>query len=90
MTLAETLNLSNLSYPELLRHPEIVSQVQKRIDQSLEGFASYERLKSFELLEQEFSLAKGELTPTLKMKRRVICEKHKDCIETLYRRTDLA
>ncbi len=90
MTLAETLNLSNLSYPELLRHPEIVSQVQKRIDQSLEGFASYERLKSFELLEQEFSLAKGELTPTLKMKRRVICEKYKDCIETLYRKTDLA
>jgi long-chain acyl-CoA synthetase len=88
--LAKTLNLCNLSYSELLRHPEIMSQVRKRIDQSLEGLANYERLKSFELLEQEFSLARGELTPTLKMKRRVICEKYKDCIESLYRKTDLA
>jgi long-chain acyl-CoA synthetase len=47
--------------------------------------AKYERIKKVALLENEFTIEGGELTPTLKVKRRVIDEKYRDVIEELYR-----
>ncbi|MCF6180020.1 MAG: hypothetical protein L3J63_11630 [Geopsychrobacter sp.] len=44
----------------------------------------YETIKKFVLLPREFSIEGGELTPTLKMKRKVIYEKYRDRIEGLY------
>ena len=46
--------------------------------------AKYERIKKIALLENEFTIEGGELTPTLKVKRRVIDEKYRDVIEKLY------
>ena len=44
----------------------------------------YEQIKNFELLPTEFSVASGELTPTLKVRRRVVVEKYQGVIEGLY------
>jgi len=49
------------------------------------NLAKYERIKKVALLENEFTQEGGELTPTLKVKRRVIDEKYRDVIEQLYR-----
>ena len=49
-----------------------------------EGLASYERIVAWELLPEEFSLEGGELTPTQKVKRRVIHEKYDDRIDRMY------
>jgi long-chain acyl-CoA synthetase len=49
------------------------------------GLAQFERVKKFALLERELSVERGELTPTLKIKRRVIDERYRDVIEKLYR-----
>jgi len=49
------------------------------------NLAKYERIKKLALLENEFTIEGGELTPTLKVKRRVIDEKYRDVIEELYR-----
>jgi long-chain acyl-CoA synthetase len=46
--------------------------------------ADYEKVKRIGLLAEEFSIDGGELTPTLKIKRRVVEEKHNDLIESLY------
>ncbi len=46
--------------------------------------ARYETIKRFALLPRELTVEAGELTPTLKLKRRVIAERHRETIEALY------
>ena len=72
------------SRSELCRHPRIVDLLQRQIDALTPNLAKYERIKKVALLENEFTQEGGELTPTLKVKRRVIDEKYRDVIEQLY------
>ncbi|MOA26845.1 Long-chain-fatty-acid--CoA ligase FadD15 [compost metagenome] len=57
---------------------------QKEIDAACEPFAKYERVKKFALLNREFDPERNELTPTLKVKRRVIGEHFAGEIEAMY------
>lgn len=72
------------SRSELCRHPRIIDLLQRQIDALTPNLARYEKIKKVALLENEFSIEGGELTPTLKVKRRVIDEKYHDAIEKLY------
>jgi long-chain acyl-CoA synthetase len=72
------------SRSELCSHPRIVDLLQRQIDGLTPNLARYEKVKKVALLENEFTIEGGELTPTLKIKRRVIDEKYKDVIEKLY------
>jgi long-subunit acyl-CoA synthetase (AMP-forming) len=56
----------------------------KQIERINESLARYETIKRFALLASELSVEGGELTPTLKLKRRVVLERHKELIESLY------
>jgi long-chain acyl-CoA synthetase len=75
------------SRSEMCRHPRIVDLLQRQIDALTPNLARYEKVKKVALLENEFSIEGGELTPTLKIKRRVIDEKYRDVIEKLYAET---
>ena len=72
------------SRSELCSHPRILDLIQRQIDALTPNLAKYERIKKIALLENEFTIEGGELTPTLKVKRRVIDEKYRDVIERLY------
>ena len=72
------------SRSELCRHPRIIDLLQRQIDALTPNLAKYERIKKVALLENELTQEGGELTPTLKVKRRVIDQKYKDVIEKLY------
>jgi long-chain acyl-CoA synthetase len=72
------------SRSELRSHPRIIDLLQRQIDGLTPNLARYEKVKKVALLENEFTIEGGELTPTLKIKRRVIDEKYKDVIEKLY------
>jgi long-chain acyl-CoA synthetase len=72
------------SRSELCHHPRIIDLIQRQIDGLTPNLARYERIKKVALLEDEFTIEGGELTPTLKVKRRVIDEKYRDVIEKLY------
>ena len=76
--------ISVASRAELCRHPRIIDLIQRQIDALTPNLAKYERIKKIALLENEFTIEGGELTPTLKVKRRVIDEKYRDVIEKLY------
>lgn len=68
----------------LIRLPEIISFFQERVDRINRNLARYEQIKKFRLLPAAFSEETGELTPTQKMKRRVIYEKYGAEINALY------
>ena len=78
------------SYEQLLEHHEIQSWIRERLRARMEGLASFETVKAFILLAQEFTPAAGEMTPTLKIKRRVIMKKYQREMDELYRKTDHA
>jgi len=68
----------------LLEHEGVQALVQAEVDQVNRDLASFEQIKRFALLPRELSQDAGEITPTLKVKRRVILERYGDLIEGLY------
>jgi long-chain acyl-CoA synthetase len=70
---------------ELVARPEVHAHFKELLDSVSSDLAQYERIKKFALLTKEFSIEAGELTPTLKVKRRVVEEKYKDLIDDLYK-----
>ena len=70
---------------EMCEHPRIIDLFQRQIEKLTPNLARYEKIKKVALLENEFSIESGELTPTLKVKRRVIDQKYRDVIEKLYK-----
>lgn len=73
------------SRSELCTHPAINSIIQRRVDAALEEFAPFERVKKFKIMEREFSQENGEITPTLKLKRKEITRKYWRDLDSLYR-----
>lgn len=71
-------------YKELTHHPKIYELIKKAIDEKNKTLASYESIKRFAILENDFSQEAGELTPTLKVKRKFVSEKYRDVIDQLY------
>ena len=69
---------------ELCRHPRIIDLFERQIAALTADLAQYEKVKKIALLENELTIEGGELTPTLKVKRRVIEEKYRPVINRLY------
>ena len=69
---------------ELLLHPKIQGLFRARIETLQQQFARYEQIKRFTLLTEPFSMERGELTNTLKLKRSVVAVNYKDVIEKMY------
>ena len=72
------------SMAELLKHDAIMELFKERIDTLQQQFAHYEQIKKFTLLPEPFSMAKGELTNTLKIKRNVLNMNYAAEIEAMY------
>ena len=66
-------------------HPKIMEMMQERMDTLQQGLASYERIKRFTLLPKPFSMEKGELTNTLKIRRNVLVRNYAAEIEEMYK-----
>jgi len=64
---------------------QVLSFMEKEIDRITPNLASYERVKKIALLDRDFEIEKGEVTPTLKVKRNIVEERYKDIIDALYR-----
>ncbi len=72
------------SMEELLQHPKIQGLFRARIDTLQQQFAHYEQVKRFTLLPEPFSMERGELTNTLKLKRAVVSRNYKEAIDKMY------
>lgn len=72
------------SIAEFCEHPTILDLFSRQIDKMTANLAQFEKVKKFALLEQELTVESGELTPTLKVKRRVVDEKYRVVISRFY------
>jgi long-chain acyl-CoA synthetase len=84
LTKAKFPKFNNCSAKELISEPEIIEAVQADILEINKRFGNWEQVKSFRLLPQPFSIEKGEITPTLKLKRKKIIEIYSDLIQEMY------
>ena len=72
------------NYASLCRRPEVQALIQAEIDRVNKMFARVEQVKKFRLIEQKLTVEDEELTPTMKLKRKLVNEKYKDLIESMY------
>jgi long-chain acyl-CoA synthetase len=81
-------NFPNSNVPEnnaeLIKLPEVITQLQKQMDKYNPQFSHPEQVKKFALLPDEWTIDTGELTPSLKIKRKVILQKYAAQIEKMY------
>ncbi len=68
------------------REPRLVAEIQRAVDEANEHVSHAEGIRRFEVLPYEWTMESDELTPTLKLKRRVVLSKHAEEIERLYAR----
>jgi long-chain acyl-CoA synthetase len=72
---------------ELCRRDEVVAFLLAEVQRATPGLASYERVKRIAVLERDFEIEAGEVTPTLKIRRSIVEEKYKPLIDALYAET---
>lgn len=81
---AKEQGISYRNYTELVRDSRVKELVQASIDRINRDLAGYEQIKKYRIVDQPFSEESGELTPSLKVKRRVVDEKYKELIDEMY------
>jgi long-chain acyl-CoA synthetase len=81
---ARKINLEYENFTDLVKDSQFVDLLQSEIDRLTENFSSFERIQKFIIIPEPFTQESGELTPTLKVKRKVIEEKYLTEINQLY------
>jgi long-chain acyl-CoA synthetase len=69
---------------QLAKNPDVKAAIEAHVDKINQNFARVEQVKKISILPNDLSQESGELTPTLKVKRAVVAQKHEDAIEQLY------
>ncbi|MCT3630403.1 long-chain fatty acid--CoA ligase [Elizabethkingia anophelis] len=78
------MNIPFTSWNEIVKNEAINKLYKTKIEEFQTALASFEKVKKFVLMPAEFEIGSGEITPTLKIKRKVVSEKYKDLIEQMY------
>jgi long-chain acyl-CoA synthetase len=79
-------SLAGASLADLAADPDLLAELERAVDAANQQVSHAEQIRKFKVLPTEWTAETGELTPTLKLKRRVIAERYTDDIEDLYRR----
>ena len=70
--------------PDLVRNPQIVNFLKSEIDRATPNLSQYERIKRIAVLDRDFEIGEGEMTPSLKVKRNIVEQKYRQVIDALY------
>jgi long-chain acyl-CoA synthetase len=82
---AKGQGLLDLEPAALVKHAKVVERVSRIVEGRNAELQSYAKVKKFAILPEDFTVDNGLLTPTLKVKRKVIMEKHREILDSLYR-----
>lgn len=77
------LNIGN-NNAEIISNEKVIKRIQEEVDLYNEKFGHWEQIKRFELTPEIWSIEGGEMTPTLKLRRKIIMDKYKDLFQKIY------
>ncbi len=72
------------SNEEIIANSKVIERIQEEVDKLNEKFGNWEKIKRFELTPEVWSIEAGHLTPTLKLKRKIVMEKYQDLFHKIY------
>jgi long-chain acyl-CoA synthetase len=72
------------SRADLIANEQVVNFLKAEVDRSTPNLAQYERIKRIALLDRDFEIEKGEMTPSLKVRRSIVEQKYKAVLDALY------
>ena len=81
---AKERGISYATYADLTKNPQVFERAKKTVDDVNSRLASFESIKKFSLVPRDFTQENDELTPTLKVKRKVVTERYKEVLESFY------
>lgn len=87
-TWCEKNNIPSEDIHAMIKHPKVMEYYKSIVEKYNQLFNPVEQVKKFELLDSEWTINGGELTPTLKLKRKVIMEKYGEAVERIYATED--
>jgi long-chain acyl-CoA synthetase len=82
---AKSEGVAYVNRKDLIQNEAVVRFLLGEVDRSTPNLAPYEKVKKIALLERDFEIERGEITPTLKVKRNIVEDKYKELIDSLYR-----
>ena len=82
---AESHDISYESLSDLVKDERVLNFMEAEVDRATPNLASYEKIKKISLLDRDFEIDKGEMTPTYKIKRNIVEEKYKGIIDAMYK-----
>ena len=77
-------DLEDRAHEDLVKDERLLALLRRHVDKVNEGLAPHEAVRKFAVLPRELSVATGELTPSMKVRRRVVEERYKDVLDALY------
>ncbi|NIO49860.1 MAG: AMP-binding protein [Candidatus Aminicenantes bacterium] len=86
--LEEYAKFNNIPYEtpgDLIKNDKVLNFMEGEIDRATPSLASYEKIKKISLLDRDFEIDKGEMTPTYKIKRNIVEKKYRGVIDAMYR-----
>lgn len=81
---ADRLGLSGKDWTALVREPRVVKLIEEEVERTNSRLARFEHVRRFRILPRSLTVAGGELTPTLKVKRRAVMDRYRPQIEAMY------
>ena len=81
---AKSHELSNVSFEELVNHPKLRELLDGELAEANKKLASFESVKKIAILPNDWTPESGELTPSLKVKRKVVVSRYQDYLNRMY------
>jgi long-chain acyl-CoA synthetase len=88
--MAKARAIQNKDYAELCKNPAILAAVDAAVQARNNELSNYEKIKKYQVLDKDFTIENNELTPTMKIRRKVVTERYKAVLDSFYDAEDIA
>lgn len=82
--LAEEHGIATGAPADLVRHPKVIERIEREVEGRCADLAPFEKIKKITVLDREFSITDGEMTPTMKIRRREVEKRYREVIDRMY------